>query len=162
MRRTGETGDGDELRPVEFWQEEERASRAEVRRQLLRWTATFAAVAAALTFTLWWAASTVRFSAGRAQGEGEATWRVYGVVTDAATGQPVAFARVADDTEGRPPLFHALADHLGHYELTTLAEKHWVEVRAVGYHAARFEAGRAWYAWMPAGEQRQDMRLKRE
>lgn len=162
MRWTGADSDGDDLRPVEFWQEEERASRAEIRRQLVRWLATFVVVAAGLASTLWWAGSTVRFSAERAQGGGEAAWRVYGVVTDAVTGEPVPFARIADDPEGQPPLFQSMADHLGHYELRTLAEKHAVEVRALGYRPARFEVGRAWYAWMPAGEQRLDARLTRE
>jgi hypothetical protein len=162
MRRTGDSGDGEEFRPVEFWQEEERAGRAEIRRQLVRWTVTFAAVAAGLMFTLWWAGSTVRFSAARAQGEGAATWRVFGVVTDAASGEPVPFASIADDAGGAPPLFHSMADHLGHYEHLTLAERHRVEVRALGYRSVQVEAGRAWYAWLPSGEQRLDVRLTRE
>lgn len=162
MRWTGARDEGDEFRPAEFWQEEERLGRAEMRGQLARWLLAFAGVAAAVMFTLWWAGSTVRFSASRAQGEGEATWRLYGVVTDAGTGEPVAFARIADAPSGPPPHYEALADHLGHYELRTLAERHRVEVRALGYRAAEVEAGRAWYAWMPSGEQRVDVRLSRE
>lgn len=154
--------DTDEFRPVEFWQEEERSARVELRRQLLRWLLVFGALAAAVVFTLWWAGSIVRFSAARAEGRAEATWRIYGVVTDGSTGEPVPFARIADDPHGQPPVFHALADHLGHYELQTVAEKHAVLVTALGFRPARIQVGRAWYAWMPAGEERLDVRLERE
>jgi hypothetical protein len=162
MRWRGKAGEAEEFRPVEFWQEEEKAARSELRRQVVRWLVMFVVVAAGIMFTVWWASSTVRFSAERAEGRGEAAWRLFGVVTDAETGAPVPFARIGDDPAGQPPLFHSMADHMGHYELRTVAGKHYVLVTALGYRPVRMEVGRAWYAWMPSGEDRLDVRMTRE
>ncbi|MBI5085314.1 MAG: hypothetical protein HZB13_12035 [Acidobacteria bacterium] len=154
--------DAAEFRPAEFWQEEARASRADIRRQFIRWTLVFIALVCAVIFALWWAGSTVHFSASRVDESTRPTWRLFGVVTDAATGEAVPFARIADDPHGRFPHFQATADHLGHYELLTIAEKHSVVVSALGYRPASAAIGRNWFLWMPSGDQRLDVTLTRE
>ncbi|MBI4894036.1 MAG: hypothetical protein HY821_25690 [Acidobacteria bacterium] len=154
--------DGDEMRPAEFWQEEERAALGEMRRQLVKWLVVFAALVCGAMFVIWWAGSTVQFGAARAEGRGAASYRLFGVVTDAETGEAVPFARISDDGQGPPPHFHAMADHMGHYELNTMAERHMVVVTGLGYAATQVRVGRAWYSWMPSGEERVDVRLKKE
>ena len=151
LRRRGED---DDFRPAEFWQEEARSAQREVRQQLVRYSILFVALCAGVFFALWWAGQTIHFTAARVDSTVKPTWRVFGVVTDAATGEPVPFARVADDPEGPGPHFSSQADHLGHYELLTLAEPHRVLVSALGYHDAAIRIGRAWYSWMPSGDER--------
>jgi hypothetical protein len=154
--------DGDTIRPAEFWQEEARLAEREVRQQLVRYSVVFALLFAGVCFAMWWAGQTIHFSAARVDATVKPTWRVFGVVTDASSGEPVPFAQISDGQEGPGPHFSAQADHLGHYELLTLAEPHDVHVSALGYQAARTRIGRSWYSWMPSGDERADVALQPE
>jgi tRNA A-37 threonylcarbamoyl transferase component Bud32 len=64
------------------------------------------------------------------------TFVVRGTVTDAVTGQPIAGARVDDNSYGagpnRPPQ-QAWTDAQGHYELRTWYEEHTLGASAAGY-----------------------------
>jgi hypothetical protein len=154
--------DAADLRPLEFWQEEEANIRAEMRRHILHWFILLIVLFSVTWFVAWWASSSIHFSASRVEATTKATWRVFGVIRDDATGEPVTFARIADSPKGRPPRFEASADHLGHYELMTVAEPHEIIVLAFGYQPLRLEIGRPWYRWMPEGGERCDVRLRRK
>ena len=69
------------------------------------------------------------------------TFVVRGTVTDAATGRPIAGARVDDSFYGarpaRPPQ-QTLTDAQGHYELHTAFEDHPLAVSAPGYDSRRY------------------------
>ncbi len=152
----------DDESPVtpEFWRDEQRGNRGEMRRQTLRWGLLFAVVFAFVFFAFWWAGSAVHFSASRVETSTAATWRVSGAVRDARTGAPVAWARIRDDPAGRPPLFEATATLDGSYELLTVAEPHEVVATALGYRTQRVKVGRFWYLWMPKGSERVDIVLE--
>jgi hypothetical protein len=152
----------DDDRPAEFWQEEQRQQARESRGLALRWAFTFILMFSIAAFALWWAASTVHFGASRSEGSTTPTYRVFGVVTDRLTGNPVPFARVADDPGGSPPLFETATDHLGHYELLTIAERHRLRVSALGYRMQTIEVGKPWYSWMPSGSEVRSIVLERE
>ena len=62
---------------------------------------------------------------------------VTGVVTDAATGQPIEGAKVSDDQYGPKPYRGAVAGPSGTYVYVTWAEEHCVIARAPGYRAQR-------------------------
>ena len=151
------------FRAAEFWQEEERASRKEMVRQSVRWLVLFVALFAFVCFVIWWAGQTVQYGTARStNSETKASWRLYGIVRDEATGEPVPFARIADGPGAKPPHFAATADHLGHFDLHTLPERHEVTASALGYQARTAKVGREWYSWMPSGDERLDFLLRRE
>jgi len=152
----------DELRPVEFWQEVALNDRREFRRLLLRWSLIFAALCAFVVFFVWWAGAALRFSATRVDATTPPTYRVFGIVRDRATGQPVPFAKVADHHQALPPRFQCVTDHLGHFEMFTVAEPHPITAWALGYQSATVQVGKRWFHWLPSGSQRVDLSLDRE
>lgn len=151
------------FRAAEFWQEEERASRKEMVRQSARWIVLFAALFAFGCFVMWWAGQAILYGTARTTNtETRAAWRVYGIVRDEATREPVASARIADGPDAKPPHFTSTADHLGHFELHTLPERHEVTASALGYRPRTVKVGREWFSWMPSGDERVDFMLRRE
>lgn len=70
-------------------------------------------------------------------GEAEPEFIVTGTVTDAATGQPIAGARVSDDGYGPEPYRGAVTDSQGRYSYTTWAEEHSIVAKAAGYKPQR-------------------------
>lgn len=163
MARQTEQPEHELFRAEEFWQEEERAARREMGRQFARWLVIFAAMFFFGCFVIWWAGQTVRYGAARsANHHAPPEWRIYGIVRDAQTGEAVPFAGIADGPDARQPRFHSMADHLGHFELHTLPERHEVTASALGYRPRTVKVGREWYAWMPSGDERVDFHLSRE
>jgi hypothetical protein len=148
--------------PREFWQEEAERERGEMRRIVLRWLLVMFVFLAVLGFALWWSSSAVHFGASRVKQTTSATYRVFGTVRDSETGQPVPWAEVADEQSGRGPYFQTTAGLYGVYELVTLAEPHQVLIRAYGYKTAVRRVGKAWYLWMPSGQQQLDVALEPE
>lgn len=146
----------------EFWEEEVKDDRQEMRKQVLRWGLLFLLLCCGVFFAIWWASAAVQFSASRVDATTRPHYRITGIVRDARTGSPVPWAEIADAPSGRPPLFRATADRLGAYELVTIAEPHTVFVTALGYRPASFRVGKAWYAWMPKGGEKLDIRLEAE
>jgi TPR repeat protein/predicted Ser/Thr protein kinase len=77
------------------------------------------------------------------------TFVIRGTVTDAVTDQPIAGARVDDNSYGarpnRPPQ-QAWTDDLGHYELRTWREEHTLAASAPGYQTKleTFITGTLW------------------
>jgi hypothetical protein len=149
-------------RPEEFWHEETRDERALLRRLAFRWTLVFGLLFGGVLFAFWWAGSAVEFSTSRTQQSTRATWRVLGTVRSAATGEPIPWAHVRDDPGGHPPHFEATADHMGNFELATIAEPHNVLVTAIGFRPGSVRVGRVWYIWMPRGEERVTIALEPE
>lgn len=132
-------------------------------RHFARWLVIFAVLFFFGCFVLWWAGQTVHYGAARAASTASPPeWRIYGIVRDEATREPVPFARIADGPDAKPPRFAATADHLGHFELHTLPERHEVTASAPGYKAKTLKVGREWYSWMPSGDERMDFFLERE
>lgn len=151
------------FRAPEFWEEEERASRGEMVRQSVRWLLFFVALFAFGCFVMWWAGQAVSYGTNRSTNtHAKATWRLFGIVRDEDTGEPVAFARIADGPKAKPPHFASTADHLGHFEMHTLPERHEVTASALGYRPRTRQVGREWFSWMPSGDERLDFLLKRE
>jgi len=87
------------------------------------------------------------------------TWRVFGSVRNARSGEPVAWAEIEDDPGGRPPFFHTEAGYAGNFSLLTLAEPHLVLIRASGFHPQTTQVGRQWFLWWPRGEERLEVAL---
>src|SRR5260370_7822178 len=108
----------------EFWEEQSADDQRDLRRQIVRWSILFALLIAGVVFAFWWSGSAVHFSASRVEQTTGPTYRVTGIVRDAATGQPIPWAEVTDDPAGRPPFFHPTADRFGAYELLTIPELH--------------------------------------
>ena len=67
----------------------------------------------------------------------EAGLVVRGVVTDAATGEPIAGAKVSDDGYGPKPHKGATADSAGRYRYVTWGEEHFIVAVAPGYRSQR-------------------------
>ena len=134
--------------------QEEAESRESALRSALRLTIVFALLFGCVFFAFWWAGSAVRFSAARAGDRTAPTWRISGTVRDAVTHQPIPWALVEDDPAGQPPFFRADTDYGGVFELLTLAEPHRIRVSAPGYHALLLDIGRAWFVWMPRGNEK--------
>src|SRR5260370_7848202 len=107
---------------ADSWEEQSVDDQRALRSQIVRWSILFALLIAGVVFPFWWAGSAVHFSASRVEQTTGPTYRVTGIVRDAATGQPIPWAEVTDDPAGRPPFFHATADRFGAYELLTIAE----------------------------------------
>ena len=129
-------------------------------RQTLRLAIVFGLLFGAVFCTFWWAGSAVRFGAARAGDRQLPTWRVWGTVRDAVTQQPIPWALVEDDPGGRPPFFRADAGYDGVFELVTLAEAHRVRVSAPGYRPLTLNIGRAWFMWMPRGNEKKNIELQ--
>jgi beta-lactamase regulating signal transducer with metallopeptidase domain len=68
---------------------------------------------------------------------GYPTLVISGVVTDAATGNPIAGARVGDNGYGRKPYRGAVTDSNGRYYYLTWPERHSIKVEARGYKTQR-------------------------
>lgn len=145
-----------------FLQEEIEDERVESRRLLIRWIAAFVLVFGFVFLAFWWSGSAVRFGAARVTAASAPTYRVWGTVRDANTGQPIPWATIEDDPAGNPPLFRADADASGSYSLQTLAEPHEVRISAVGYRPALERVGKPWFVWWPRGAESHDVRLKPE
>jgi fatty acid desaturase len=147
----------------EFRPEDESEEAVEMReifaRTALRMAAAFALLFGAVFFAFWWSGAAIRFGAARAADNASPTWRISGIVRNSATGQPVAWAAVEDDPAGRPPFYRTDADYQGVYELLTLPEPHRIHVSAPGFRAATVEIGRAWFLWMPHGQEKKDLEL---
>ena len=146
----------------EFWEEEGQDDRREMRKQVLRWSLLFLLLCGGVFFAIWWASAAVNFSSSRVQATTGPTYRINGIVRDAATGSPVPWAEITDAPSGRPPLFHTTADRFGAYELLTIAEPHHLFVAALGYRPANIRVGKAWYMWMPKGAEKVDIKLQKE
>src|SRR5450759_557825 len=125
----------------------------------LRLAIVFGLLFGCVFFAFWWAGSAVRFSAERVAGRTAPAWRVSGTVRDAVTHQPIPWAVVEDDPAGQPPFFHADADYRGAFELLTLAEPHRIRVSAPGYRSLSLDIGRAWFVWMPRGNEKKNIDL---
>jgi hypothetical protein len=158
-RRTDEDFDP---RPSTFEEEQSRDLRREYARFILKAAVAFAIAFAFICAAVWWSSRAVRFAGLRAADRGTPTWTVAGVVRDAATRAPVAWAAVADDPAGQPPFFHSDAGIDGAFELLTLAEPHRLRVTAPGYRPALVKVGRPWFAWRPSGSERVSVELVRE
>lgn len=146
----------------EFWEEEDQDNRRQMQKQVMRWALLFILLCCFAAFAIWWASSAINFTTSRVDATTGATYRVRGVVRDAVTGAPVPWAEVGDAPSGRPPLFHTTADRNGAYELLTIAEQHTILVNALGYRPATARVGKAWYAWMPKGAEKLDIKLQKE
>ena len=145
-------------RDEDLWEEVE--SRGAWMRPTLRLAVLFALLFGGVFFAFWWAGSAVRFSAARAGDRSAPTWRVWGTVRDAVTHQPIPWALVEDDPAGQPPFFRADAGYSGTFELVTLAERHRIRVSAPGYRPLLVDVGRAWFVWMPRGDEKKNIELQ--
>lgn len=148
-------------KPLEFWEEEDSAGRRDMRRYAMRWILVFAILIGVISFAIWWSSSAVHFSSSRVEQTTRPTYRVTGIVRDAA-GQPVPWAEIGDELSGRPPFSHTTADRFGAFELLTIAEPHRIQVSALGYRPATVEIGKAWYMWMPKGAEKIEIALASE
>ena len=146
----------------EFWEEQNQDDRREMKKQVARWGLLFGVLFCFGFFAIWWATSAVNFSASRVESTTGATYKISGRVRDAGNGAPVSWAEIADAPSGRPPLYHTTADRFGAYEFVTLAEPHNLIVSALGYRVATVRVGRAWYAWMPKGTEKLEIKLQKE
>ena len=147
---------------AEFWEEQSAEDKRDLRKQIARWCLLFVLLLAGLFFATWWSSSAVHFGASRVQQTTGPTYRVTGVVRDAATRQPIPWAEVADDPAGHPPLFHTTADRFGAFELLTLAEPHSLQIGALGYRTSTARVGKVWYIWMPRGSEQVEVKLQKE
>jgi hypothetical protein len=145
-----------------FLQEEIEDERLESRRLLLRWTVAFVLLFGLVFLAFWWSGSAIRFGAARVAAANSPTYRVWGTVRDAKSGQPIPWAAIEDDAAGNPPFFHTDADAAGSYSLLTLAEPHQVRISASGYRPLTARVGRPWFVWWPRGSERCDVRLTPE
>ncbi len=146
----------------EFWQEEEVNEKREMGRFLAKWSIVFLGLIALLASTLWWASSALSYSASRVGEGGKPSYKVMGLITDARSGAPVAWAKVQDAPEKRPPLFETSGDFYGKFELMTLPEPHNIVVSAYGHKSKLVAVGKTWYLWMPSGEEELEITLDPE
>ncbi len=145
-----------------FLDEEMAEEKFETRGLLLRWSAGFCLLFAGVFFAFWWSGSAIRFGAGRVAATNEPTYRVWGVVCDAQSGEPIPWAVIEDDPAGNSPYFRTDADMAGVYHLLTLAEPHRLRISAIGHRAATVNIGKPWFIWWPRGEERHDVKLPSE
>jgi hypothetical protein len=146
-------------KPVHDWEEDHEGAGGRWSRAVLRLAAIFALLFGCVFFAFWWAGSAVKFTAARAADRSVPTWRIDGVVRDAATRQPISWAVIQDDPGGQPPFFRTDADVRGVFLLSTLAEPHRVLVSAPGYAPQAIPIGRSWFVWMPSGKERKEIDL---
>src|ERR1035441_9122260 len=128
-------------------------------RPALRLAILFAVPFGGMLVGCWGAGSGVRFSAARAGDRSVPTWRVSGTVRDAVPHQPIPWALVEDDPGGQPPFFRGVAAYSGIFELITLAEPPRVRVSAPRYRPLFLDIGRAWFVWMPRGNEKKNIEL---
>jgi hypothetical protein len=146
--------------PPEFWQQEPAEERKLYRRQIFRWSLLFLALCGGVFFAFWWSGSAIHFGASRVTETTAPTYKVTGKVVDARTGAPVPWPSAQDDPAGNPPMFQALGDVSGTFELHTIPEPHFVTVSALGYRAQQVKVGRIWYLWMPSGTELIEVKLE--
>jgi outer membrane lipoprotein-sorting protein len=77
------------------------------------------------------------YSVPASEGDEEPEFAVTGTVTDAATGEPIAGARVSDDGYGPEPYKGAITDAEGKYSYRTWPEEHGIKAEAPGYKSQR-------------------------
>jgi hypothetical protein len=135
---------------------------AEVRRNLVMYGVCFFLLFGGVLFVFWWSRTAVDFSAGQVSASNSPTYRVRGVVRNARSGQPIAWANIEDDPDGSPPLFRADAGADGAYALLTVPLVHHMVISAQGYRPRTVEVGRSWFEWWPRGEQHVDVTLQPE
>ena len=148
--------------PASFLQEEIAAERFEARRLAVRWAIGFALLFGGVFLAFWWSGAAVRFSAARVTAANAPSYRVFGTVRDARSGQPIAWAVVEDDPAGAAPLFRTDADQNGSYSLLTIAEPHRLRISAVGHRPLELRVGKPWFVWWPRGEEQREPRLDPE
>jgi len=153
---------GDDLRPASFPEEVARELGTQYRKLAIRYLIACAVLFAAAYAVVRWSGATVRFAAARTGGRAVPTWTVSGVVRNAVTRDPVAWASVADDAAGMPPHFRTEADLHGNFELLTLGEPHLLRVTAPGYRSVIVHVGRTWFLWRPRGREQRDVDLTPE
>ncbi|MHC4204904.1 MAG: carboxypeptidase regulatory-like domain-containing protein [Planctomycetota bacterium] len=73
------------------------------------------------------------YLASTSEGDEEPKFVVTGTVIDAATGQPIAGAKVTDDGYGPEPYKGAITDSEGEYSYLTWPEEHRIKAEAPGY-----------------------------
>jgi hypothetical protein len=154
--------DESDLRPASFDEEESADLRRAYIRQGIRLLAAFVFLIVFVYTVFRWSGAAVRFGASRAASRGTPNWQIRGVVRNAQTHAPVAWAVVEDDPSGQPPFFHTQADQFGSYDLLTLAEPHRLRISAPGYQPAIVRVGRTWFLWLPHGDERRDVELNQE
>ena len=145
--------------PRSFLDEEIATERFEARGLLVRCAIGFCMLFGLVFLAFWWTGSAVRFSADRVTSSNAPTYRIWGTVRDARSGQPVPWAVVEDDPAGQAPLFRTDADQNGAYSLLTLAEPHRLRISAVGRRTVELRIGKPWFVWWPRGEERLEIRL---
>ena len=146
-------------RPHSFLHEEIEEERFEARRLLIRSAVGFVLLFGAVFLAFWWSGSAIRFGAARLTASNTPTYRVWGSVRDASSGDPIPWVAVEDDPAGDPPYFRTDADQDGAYSLLTLAEPHNVRISANGYRSVTLRIGKPWFVWWPRGEERHEIRL---
>jgi outer membrane lipoprotein-sorting protein len=77
------------------------------------------------------------YSALVSEEDKEPQFVITGIVTDAATGEPIAEARVSDDGYGPEPYKGAITDSEGKYSYLTWPEEHRIKAEATGYKPQR-------------------------
>lgn len=77
------------------------------------------------------------YSAPVSEEDEEPKFVITGTVTDAATGQPIAGAKVTDDGYGHEPYKGAITDSEGEYSYRTWPEEHRIKAEAPGYKPQR-------------------------
>jgi hypothetical protein len=154
--------DLDDDRPATFREEDDAEARRFLPGQFVRWGLAFAFLFAGVFFCFWWSGSAIRFSAARVADRATPTLRVKGVVRNAATGEPLPWAKVEDDPAGTPPFFRTEADRNGEFRLLTLTEPHHLRVTVSGFSPGTIQVGRQWFVWWPHGDEECDIRLSPE
>jgi hypothetical protein len=142
-----------------FLQEEIEDERVESRRLLIRWVVAFVLLFGLVFLAFWWSGSAIRFGAQRVTPANTPTYRVWGTVRDANSGQPIPWAAIEDDPSGNPPFFRTDADAGGAFSVQTLAEPHQVRISASGYRPRVERVGRPWFLWWPRGAEKHEVRL---
>ena len=128
----------------------------------MRWAIGFALLFGVVFLAFWWSGSAVRFGAARVTATNAPSYRVFGAVRDARSGDPIAWAVIEDDPAGAPPLFRTEADQNGSYSLLTIAEPHRLRISAPGHRTQEVRVGKPWFVWWPRGEERRDLRMDPE